>query len=261
MSVAELPASAIRSTLCPDVMIKVAANRREREGAFGLIYRSYLRAKLCRPNPTGMRITPYHLLESTDVIIAQLRGETISTLSLVRDGELGLPLEQIYPEVVRERRQAGLRLAEVSSLADRREEPARFFGLFCELSRLMVQMAHAEGVDQLLIAVHPRHARMYCRAMGFEQVGGNRDYPAVNGNPAVALQLDLAGGERAHPVLWKKFIGETLPPQVARSRPMDTADRRYFEMLAQQYIHMADASEVVLQLPSSWMPAPMAEPA
>lgn len=219
---------------CDQILIKIATTRRERTGAFELAYRSYLQAGLCGPSPVGMRITPHQLSECTDVFVAILRGEVISTLSLVRDGELGLPMESLYPDEVRQRRAAGLRLAEVSCLADRRREVARFFGLFSDLARLMTQTAEHDGIDQLLIAVHPRHARMYRRAMGFEQIGDYREYATVNGNPAVALCLDLAYVRDQRPEIWGRFVGEPLPAEVLRPCPMPENDRRYFAEMAQR---------------------------
>jgi hypothetical protein len=220
---------------CSEITIKVAASREERCGAFQLAYNSYCRAGLCDERPEGLRVTPYQLLPTTDIIIAELRGEVISTLSLVRDGELGLPLESIYPDEVRRRRAAGLKLAEVSCLADRRKDPARFFGLFCELAQIMIQMADRDGVDQLLIAVHPRHARIYRRAMAFKQVGETRDYEAVKGNPAVLLCLDLADVKAHQPETWQRFAGEPLPAEVIEPRPINAFDRRHFEQVAQMF--------------------------
>ncbi|MCA9238322.1 MAG: hypothetical protein KDA44_22775 [Planctomycetales bacterium] len=216
---------------CSDILIKIATTRHERAGAFGLAYQSYLQAGLCGPSAAAMRITPHQLHPCTDVFVALLRGEVISTLSLVRDGELGLPLEAVYPDEVRARRAAGIRLGEVSCLADRRREPARFFGLFSDLARLMTQTAERDGIDQLLIAVHPRHARMYRRAMGFEQVGEYREYEAVNGNPAVALCLDLKFVREQRPEIWGRFVGEPLPAAVLRPCPMPVADVGYFSNL------------------------------
>lgn len=225
----------ISSRDCSEVTVKVATSRAEFTGAFQLVYRSYLRAGLCSPSASALRITPYHLAPSTDVLIGKLRGEVISTLSLVRDGELGLPLEGVYGDEVARRRAEGLRLAEVSCLADRRKEPARFFGLFCDLSRVMIQMAEAEGIDQLLIAVHPRHARMYCRAMAFQRIGETREYPLVNGNAAVALTLDLEWVRTEQPMIWERFAGSPLPAEVIRRRPMCEADRKHFGALLEGY--------------------------
>ena len=219
---------AMAATICPDVQMKVAATRDERRGAFELVYQSYLRAGLCAENRCGMRFTPYQLLDTTDIIIAKLRGDVISTVSLVRDGELGLPMEEIYPDEVARRRDAGLRLAEVSCLADRRQSASRFFQLFCELSRVMAQLANQVGVDELLVSVHPRHAPLYRRYMAFEQIGDRREYPTVCGNPAVALSLNFAHAQEHRPSSWEKFFGEPLPADVLVSCPISDEDREHF---------------------------------
>jgi hypothetical protein len=227
------PAS-IPANSCFDVLLKVAANRDERQGAFELVYQSYVRAGLCQESHCGMRVTPYQLLETTDIINAQLRGEVISTVSLVRDGELGIPMEQIYPDEVARRRKAGLRVAEVSCLADRRRSEFRFFELFCELGRVMAQLAYRTGIDELLVTVHPRHAPLYRRYMAFEQIGECRDYPVVCDHPAVALRLNFAEAEIHRPKSWREFFGEPLPPEVLVRAPISAEDGAYFRSLIER---------------------------
>lgn len=227
MATIALPAS-IQAKVCEDIQLRVAANRGDRQAVFELIYRSYLRAGLCTKSDCGMRVTPYQLLTSTDIFLAELRGQAISTVSLVRDGELGLPMESLYPEEVAARRAAGVHVAEVSCLADRRQGTARFFGLFCELSRMMAQLARKTGVDELLVVVNPRHAPLYRRYMAFEQIGEVRDYDAVEGFPAVPLSLNFAKAKVEKPKSWREFFGEPLPDDALQSCPISADDREYF---------------------------------
>src|SRR5688572_10201296 len=77
----------------------IAQSRAEREAAFRLIYGAYLRSGLGIENAHGMRITPFQLLPTTTIFNARLTtgpeaGVVFSTVSLVGDGEFGLPLEQ-----------------------------------------------------------------------------------------------------------------------------------------------------------------------
>jgi hypothetical protein len=211
-----------------------------------LLYRSYRRAGLCAENSCGCRATKYQLLPTTDIFVAKLEGEVISTVSLVRDNEFGLPMEDVYRTEVAERRAAGFRLAEVSCLADRRRDAYRFFGLFCELSRLMAQLAIKQGIDELVIAVHPRHASLYRRYMAFRRFGERRDYPTVQNHPAVALVLNFSQAQAERPTGWKKFVGPQLPDSVLQSRPMPQADRDYFRSFVE-----ADAGPVCGGLPST----------
>ncbi len=214
---------------------RIAQCREDYCGSFRLVYEAYLRAGLARPNPFGMRVTPYQLLETSEVLVAVRQGQVITTITLVRDGELGLPMESTYPEEVAALRAQGLHLAEVSCLADRRhvrtehatsESKCPAPATAMRLMTLMAQLARARGVNQLLIAVHPRHARFYCRFTAFEPIGGLRSYHAVCDQPAVALALDIDRAPVDHPHLFHRFFGLPFPPGTLAPRPMPASLRR-----------------------------------
>lgn len=208
---------------------RIAQSREEYRGAFRRAYEAYLAAGLAEPNPFQMRVTPWQLLPTTQVFVA-LRGcETIATVSLVCDGELGLPLEAIYGEEVAWLRNEGLFLAEVSCLADHRHNADRSPARALRLMSLMVQCAQRQGVNHLLIAVHPRHAKFYQRFTAFEPIGGLRSYEAVRNRPAVALALDLDRVPLEHPELYRQFFGVRFPDAVFQRRPMPSALRAEFE--------------------------------
>lgn len=178
-----------------------------------------------------MRVTPYHLLPTTEVFLATCRGETIFTMSLVLDGELGLPMECVYAEDVARRRAQGLVLAEVSCLADRRDQFRGFLPVFLSLSRMMAQHAWCRGVHELLVAVHPRHARFYRRYMAFEPVGPLRAYPTVRNNPAVALALNFDKVDRERPASFDTFFGQWLPEDQLKPQPIPLAQSDYFRRM------------------------------
>lgn len=172
--------------------VAVASTRRDVLNALRLVHNSYCDTGLIEPDPSGCRVLPHHTLETTDVLVALCRREVAGTLSLVRDSHIGLPLESVFPEEVARRRNEGRRFAEVSCLADRRADRHRSGGLLSSLMAFTAQYAVHTGVDELLITVHPRHAKFYQRRLGFESICDSvRDYDAVRGNPAVLLMLDL----------------------------------------------------------------------
>jgi len=221
------------------VRCKVASERSEREAAFRLLYDSYTHSGLIQPNPQGMRVTPYHLLSSTEMFVAKLHEQVICTVSLVGDGELGLPMEAIYPEIVAERRGAGIRCAEVSALADRRSDIERFFPMFLKLIQVMLPYSYQHGVQQALIAVHPRHARFYERFLKFQPIGEERAYPHVQNHPAVALCLDYAWLRETHPKVFREFVGRSIQADELRSCPMSHEERAYFKPAASFYDNAA----------------------
>ena len=211
---------------------QVAATANERAAAFRLAHQAYLRAGLAEANPFEMRVTPYHLQPTTAVFVAFCRGEAASTVSLVGDCELGLPMEAIYGEEVAALRAEGLRLAEVSTLADRRVAFERTLPAFVELSRLMVQYARFQGYDRLVISVHPRHARFYRRYMSFEPLAGERTYPFVCNRPAVALSLDFARLDRERPARYDQFFGAPYATEALGAHPMTAAERERLAPIA-----------------------------
>jgi len=243
MSIPELSVEVARERTA-DVEYKIAANFEERASAFRLVYESYLRAGLGEPNPCALRVTPYHLLPTTEVLIAVLRGETFFTMSLVMDGELGLPMEAVYGDEVAARRKQGRRIAEVSCLADRRKNFRGFFPVFLRLSRLTTQYAQREGMDELLIAVHPKHARFYQRLLNFEPIGQQRAYPSVRNRPAVALCLDFARLRREHPATYETLFGKPFPDKQLKPRPITTAERDFFRPMVDPSFDFAPMGEV-----------------
>ena len=110
MSTATLSANLAQGKTA-DIEFKVAATQDERMAAFQLVYESYLQTGLIEPNPYQMRVTPYHLLPTTEVFVATCQGETIFTGTLVADGELGLPMESIFGREVALRREQDLFLS------------------------------------------------------------------------------------------------------------------------------------------------------
>jgi hypothetical protein len=212
-----------------DVRCQIASTREEREAAFHLVYNSYLQAGLGEMNECEMRVTPYHLSNCSEVFVATRRQKVIFTMTLIMDGEeLGVPMESVYGDEVDRLRRQGLRLGEVSCLADCQRHVKEFLPIFLSTSRLMVQYARYRGLDALIAAVHPRHARFYHRFMDFQFFGLKKTYPTVRNHPAVALWLEFARIDREIPAQYKFFFGEKIPFNELRPQPIDEEDREYF---------------------------------
>ena len=198
----------------------------ELRSAFALVYEAYTHKGLAEPNPCGMRVTPYQLLPTTEVLVAIDHHRVVCTASVVCDGRLGLPLEDVYAEEVAARRRQGLVLAEVSCLADSQEGKRTAFNNVLQLMSLCAQCAKARRVDELLVAVHPHHARFYQGFFGFEVLGEERSYGAVLDAPAVALVLDLNHLAENHPRGYERLFGKPFPAAVLAYQPMPDQFRR-----------------------------------
>ena len=222
-----------------DLQYRIAASHEDRAAAFRLAYSSYLRAGLTEPNWHGMRVTPYHLLPTTEVFVAVCDGEIISTVSLMLDGELGLPMESVYEQEIARRRRQGLRMGELSCLADRRGDPKRCFSVYVRLCRLAVQYARHRGLHELVVAVHPRHLRFYQRFMAFTPIGDKKAYPSARNHPAVALCLNFEQIDRERPRNWEMFFGQRIPPAQLKPRPITTQQCDYFRSMLDPAFNLA----------------------
>jgi len=203
-----------------EAAIRIAQSRGELYGAFRLVYEAYLRSDLARPNRLGMRVNRFNLLPTTEVFVAVERNRVICTMSLVRDGRRGIPMEAIYDQEVGCCRSQGISIAEVSCLADQQQGSNHSFPTLSRLMSFTAQVAKKRGVDELLIAVHPRHGRFYERFLAFEPIGDETTYPMVQGNPAVALALDLNRLQVDHPRAYKRLFGVPFPAELLEYRTM-----------------------------------------
>ncbi len=205
------------------IVSKLAVQREDVFAALRLVYGAYVETGLIEPNPYEMRATRYHLLSTTDIFLASRNEQLLGSLSLVRDGELGLPLEDVYADEVANRRRQGVTMAEVSCLAVNGHGRESKLAVVVQLMSHMAQFAARQGVDELLIAVHPHHVGFYERFTGFEVIGEVKSYSAVCNNPAVALALDLKHGEINHPRAHRRFFGNPLPERDLTTTGCDEA--------------------------------------
>lgn len=202
------------------ISTSVVTSRRDLHEALGLVYRAYRATGLIDENPFGLRVTKYHLLQTTHVFVAHKLSELAGTLTLVRDGVCGLPMEDLYADEVHQRRARGRKVAEVSCLADASYGKANMLSVVLKLMSHMAQFARRNGVDELLIAVHPHHVGFYQRFIGFEVIGPQADYSAVCDNPAVPLALDLEAMPVSHPKAYERFFGQPFDDGALFAQPM-----------------------------------------
>ena len=232
------PSGSREPTEIDGVVYKIADCREERESAFRLIHDAYTLNGLMVPNPSGMRITPFHLLPTSDLFVAYHRGNLIYTMTLISDDEQGIPLESVFKSEVLERRDAsGAYLAEVSCLASRVGYFPRgqMYHVFVRLASLMVQSARENGVERLLIACHPRHARFYEGLLGFTKISEPRDYAPVQNKPAIALEHDFALQDSRHYRLYHRIYGHSFRHWELYHQPMLKEERDQFAEITEFY--------------------------
>lgn len=176
-----------------ELKFRIARTEQDYLESSRILYDCYREKGYTEVNSNGMRMTPYHLLPSTTVLLALWNNEIIGTISLIRDNPIGLPLEAIFD--VGELRANHSVLCEASSLAIKREFRGKAGEIFHPMVRYMWNYALSYfGVDYLVIAINPSMFELYESVYLFEplkEAPRVDSYDFANNNPAVGEYINL----------------------------------------------------------------------
>jgi GNAT superfamily N-acetyltransferase len=163
------------------------------DGAFRLIHDQYAWRDYIPPDPSGRRLSLHNALPSTKVFVARAGSRVVATMTLIQDSAIGLPMDEIYRKELGGFRTQGRSLAEVSALAIDPAYRAHGVSILIRLVRvLLLYSAEVCRLDDLCIAVNPRHVDFYQRLFpDARRFGQIKAYRKVNGAPAIGLRLDL----------------------------------------------------------------------
>jgi hypothetical protein len=218
------------------------SNREEMERACRLVYRRYLwRGYLSPDYPYPFKISLHNALPQTVTFIALLRREVVATAVLIPDSPLGLPMEQVYKAEIDSLRNQHRKIAEVSMLASNPDVIGKYVSMMLGCSKLFVMLGLFKvlfdyaceklGLDDLCIAIHPRHLSTY-RFLLFERFGETKAYPGAGGNPAVAKRLDIKQAQekcRPRRNLYRMFfVRKTNSGVFEQKITLTPSDLRYF---------------------------------
>ena len=198
------------------LVFKIAETAEELEACFRLLHEAYVGEGYMKPDPSGLRVTIYHALPTTTTLCAKWDGEVVGTVSLVREGVFGFPLQAIF-DLSDIRAREG-QIAEVSSLAVAKAFRRTGGAILFPLLKFMYE--YTSGLfdtRHLVIAVHPTRIDLYESLLMFERLRLSEvsEYDFANGAPAVGATLDLL----AAPELFRRTY---------RGRPMRRNLYRYF---------------------------------
>jgi len=183
------------------IELKVAETRQELEDCFKILHDAYVERGFMKPDPSGMRVTVYHALPTTTTLCAKCDGRVVGTISMIREGVFGLPLQSSF-DLEQVRKKPG-QIAEISGLAvhaDFRKAPGAV--LFPLMKFIREYCVEVFDTRHLVIAVHPDQIDFYESLLFFDRL---RDTPVpsydfANGAPAVGATLDL----QAAPAVFKR---------------------------------------------------------
>lgn len=186
-------------------------------GAFQLNYCTRLRTCNSNSNPYGLWVSPYQLQEKSQIFVAMVGGRVISDLTLVSDGESGLPYEESFTREIATLRDRGRKLAELAFFAHQRKTPSCYLVDFCKLLRLVAQFSMNRGIQELMIISPQRQAGFYTRHLGFRVIGSS--------SKVSALSLDLQRLADIRPECWEDLFGEPVSRESLQPYEIPAAER------------------------------------
>ena len=175
-----------RLTLC------IASTRDDLEACFSLLHDAYVAQGFMKPDPSGLRVTPYHALPTTTTLCAKWDGRVVGTLSIVREGIFGFPLQSEF-DLTPLRAHAG-RIAEISALAVHKEHRQAGGRILFPLMKFMYEYCTSFfDTRHLVIAVNPTRIEMYESLLFSRRLQAQvvERYDFANGAPAIGATLDL----------------------------------------------------------------------
>jgi hypothetical protein len=207
----------------PDnLVLKIADTREEIEQCLALLHDAYVGNGFMKPDPSGLRVTIFHALPTTTTLCAKIDDKVVGTLSLIREGPFGFPLQKIF-DLGDVRKKNGV-IAEVSALAVHRSFRRQGGIILFPLMKFMREYCVTYfDVRHLVIAVNPRHIAMYESVLFFKrlQIQPVENYDYVNGAPAVGATLDFQ----------EAFSETGIFKHVYGSRPLEKNLYHYFTQL------------------------------
>ncbi|NRF66478.1 hypothetical protein HLB44_05740 [Aquincola sp. S2] len=177
----------------PALDLKIADTQEELEACFALLHDAYVSSGFMQPDPSGLRVTAYHALPTTTTLCAKIHGKVVGTLSLVREGVFGFPMQSAF-DLSAVRAKQG-RIAEVSALAIHPDYRATGGQILFPLMKFMYEYCTSYfDTRHLVIAVNPNKIELYESLLFFERLPGQpvAQYGFANGAPAIGATLDLA---------------------------------------------------------------------
>ena len=188
--------------------LKIAETCEELEACFKILHDAYVAAGFMRPHPSRLRATLYHALPTTTTLCAKWDGKVVGTLSMIREGVFGFPMQSVF-DLSQVRAREG-QIAEISALAVHPDFRKTGGAILFPLMKFMYEYCRTYfDTRHLVIAVNPDRIEMYEALLFFErlqeQAVGNYDF--ANGAPAMGAALDL----RRAPETFKRIYGRRAP--------------------------------------------------
>lgn len=188
----------VTANLPEDLILKQAETEDEIKQALHLVYESYLSLDYIDPNSAEIRLTKYHLLPTTIILIAKRQNEVIGTMSIIMDSPLKLPSDMSWD--LSALRKGGKQIAEISSLTIKKNSLSRG-KLLLPLCKLMHEYCNSLlKLDGIVASTNADVEPFYTDLLMFKRIDKNavRPNPTVKGAVSTCCYLGLKNLEEKY---------------------------------------------------------------
>ncbi len=219
----------------PHLTAQPVQNLDDLRACYRILYKEYLKRGYCKPNINKIYYNIYSLLPRSRTFAIKQNEKIIGTATLIIDSSQLLPMDTLFADKLNILRQKNRRLAEVSMLAfDKCAEGEKASGslthfenqskLFLLFKLIFEYAYYIEGIDDMIIGVHPRHTKIYDYLL-FDPLGPAKAYPGARGSLAVAMRLNFEKiNDKTSSQLLKSFLFPKTPELFLKSGIQMTAE-------------------------------------
>ncbi|OGQ91500.1 MAG: hypothetical protein A2464_08245 [Deltaproteobacteria bacterium RIFOXYC2_FULL_48_10] len=191
------------------IVFRTAFTPQDYLASFNLVYRVFVRTGFTQPGPTPFRLAPQHCNENSRIFIGfHTEGneeKLIYSISVFPDSiENGLPMDMVFKKELDMLRSQGRFLVEAGHLAADPYYKMNNMTIPMLGNKIMHQYASRHlHADDIVITIHPKYRWIYEDFLLFEKIGEIEAYDYANGNPALAMRLDLRKAENKYRKAYK----------------------------------------------------------
>lgn len=182
----------IDNELPENLIFKQAETEDEISQALELVYDSYRELDYIDANAAKKRITKFHSLPTTIILIAKINEEVVGTISIIPDSAFGIPSDSTWN--LEKFRLNGKNIAEISSLAIKKEFRRKRGKLLFPLFKIMyIFCTRFFNIDGIIAATTLEVEPFYTDILLFEKTSPQvaRENLSVKGNPSTCCYLSL----------------------------------------------------------------------
>jgi hypothetical protein len=179
------------------IIFRTAVTPQDYLASFNLVYRVFVGTGFTRPGPTPFRIAPQHCNADSRIFVGfHSEGDEeklIYSISIFPDSaENGLPMDMVFKKELDTLRAQGRFLVEAGHLAADPSYKMNNMTIPMLGNKIMHQYVSRHlDADDIVMTIHPKYRWIYEDFLLFEKIGEIEAYDYANGNPALAMRLDL----------------------------------------------------------------------